>query len=92
MPMPIDFRKLGPNIPTIGDPAKVEGMTVIVVVTCMQCQARNQLGLLNSQPAICPTCGARVSIKSISWDVANNGIPKIHLDATRSIVDPGIGS
>ena len=74
-----------PTIPILGqDPARIEGMTIIVVVTCQQCASGEQLGLLNAQPATCPSCGATVSLDRVSWD-KQSPVPKIALSATKPL-------
>lgn len=78
--MPIDFLKRAP-VPTIGEPAKVMGMTIIVVVTCQRCQAGEDLALVNAQPATCPSCGSTVALDRVTWD-KDKPRPFIELSAT----------
>lgn len=72
------------DVPILGQPARVEGMTLVVVVVCLQCPAGEMLALVNAQPAVCPSCGARVSLNSLDWDAANP-VPRISMSATRPL-------
>ena len=71
------------HVPTLGEPAKIQGMTIIVVVRCQQCDAGEDLALVNAQPAACPTCGAIVSLDRVTWD-KDVPVPSIALSATPS--------
>lgn len=75
-----------PDIPIIGStpPAEIQGMTIVVVVECKQCDAKEVLALVNAQPAVCPACGATVSMDALNWR-RDNPVPKIALSATRPI-------
>lgn len=69
-------------VPMVGkEPAKIQGATILVVVTCQQCQGNDDICLVNAQPAVCPTCGAVVTLDSYSWD-REDPVPKIALSAT----------
>ena len=70
-------------VPILGSPARVLGMTLIVVVQCDQCDGHDELALVNAQPAVCPTCGALVSLERIQW--SKDSVPKIELQASRPL-------
>lgn len=70
-----------PNIPLLGAPAKVLGMTIIVVVECQQCNSKEQIALVNAQPAVCPGCSALLAMDRVQWD-KHNPTPKIAISAS----------
>lgn len=80
MPIPA----ISSRVPMVGAPARVDGMTLVVVVTCQQCKAGEQLALVNAQPATCPSCGATVSLEQVQWD-RKNPVPRIELNASRPL-------
>lgn len=81
MPIPFSPR----DIPIINnEPAAVQGITIVVVVECRQCDSKEQLALVNSQPATCLSCGATVTMDALSWR-RDRAIPKLALSATRPV-------
>lgn len=66
---------------TLNEPAKIHGMTIVVVVQCQQCEAGEQLALVNAQPAVCPSCGATYSADRVLWEKTTPS-PQIALSAT----------
>ena len=77
-------RAFSREVPRIGDPAKLLGLTIVVVAECQQCPAHEQLALVNAQTAVCPSCGATVGMDHLEWD-RHQPVPTITLNATRPV-------
>ena len=65
--MPLQFGAR-PTIPILNEPAKVLTLTILVGVTCQQCEAGSRLALVNEQPAVCPGCGALIALDVVQWE------------------------
>ena len=60
---PIDFR----SIPRLDEPATIGGFTLLLAVFC-SCGAKEPIGLMNAQKAVCEGCGRVFHANSLSWD------------------------
>jgi hypothetical protein len=69
------------TLPVKGEPAKVDGLTILVAVTCHLCEYNVQVMLLNGQPASCAKCGAIFNLDLVRWD-KDNPVPFVGLSAT----------
>jgi hypothetical protein len=65
------------------EPARVVSLTILVTVHCQQCLSTDDLVLVNAQPAVCPSCGALLSLDRVTWD--NVQQPSIALSASRPV-------
>jgi hypothetical protein len=74
-----------PEIPVLGEPAKVTGLTILVSVICNQCPAQSPLILVGAQRTGCPACGALYGLDAVQWD-RHQPVPKVILNSTRPIV------
>jgi hypothetical protein len=69
------------TLPVRGEPAKIDGLTILVAVTCQLCDRQAQAIVLNGQSANCPGCGAIFTVDLVRWD-KDNPVPFVGLSAT----------
>lgn len=57
-----------PEIPVVGEPAKVTGLAILVTIVCNQCDAGTSLILVGEQQVACSACGAVYGLDAVRWD------------------------
>ena len=75
------FLRRFPDVPVLGEPAKVTGFLILVNIICNQCEAQMPLILAGAQQTVCPACGAVYGLDLVSWD-RQRPTPKIALNST----------
>lgn len=53
----------------LGAKYRVVTWTIVVTIECRQCDAHATVTLVNTQEAICPSCGATHALGGMRWDV-----------------------
>lgn len=81
-----DFKSFVPprDVPMLGEPGKVVGLTLLVSILCNQCDGPHEPILLVApmdQKAVCPVCGALYGLDAVAWDRAKP-LPRIVLNSS----------
>ena len=75
---PFDCRR----VPRLDEPAKISGFTLLLAIVC-SCGAKEPIGLMNAQKAVCEGCGRVFHANSITWD-KTHGISNVDITASLS--------